>query len=207
MNCGHCGNPKDLKEVARGEIDAEVDNDPRYGRNVLWVEYVVVKRCPRCDQLTIYTYYSYDGSPSYIIYPRPRDMTALPQNIRVEYDKAQKVKSIDNGFYAVGLRRVLEAICEANGITGRAHLAAKLPKLVANINLPDVFAGMTTYLRDIGNIGAHADGREVSSADVNAATDFIEAILEYLYIAPAKLKRVTDDFEARKNPPDEIESP
>jgi hypothetical protein len=206
MNCGHCGNPRDLQEVAKGEIDTEVAEDPRYGRHVIWAEYVAVKRCPRCDQLTIYTYYSYDGSPSYVIYPRPRDLTALPENIRIEYDKAQKAKLVDRGFYALALRRVLEAICSYKGAQG-GNLYQKLKYLVDMKSLPEQFAELAHYLREIGNLGAHVGDIEILESDVEAATDFIEAILEYLYIAPAKLKRVTDALTQRRNPPEEIELP
>ncbi len=51
-------------------------------------------------------------------------------------------------------------------------------------------------LRIIGKVGAHADREHaIARSDIPILTDLLEAILEYLYIAPAKVRRA----EARLN--------
>ncbi len=50
---------------------------------------------------------------------------------------------------------------------------------------------MAHQIRQIRNLGAHADeDDEVTGADVPIMLDFLEAILEYLYVAPAKIAAV-----------------
>jgi hypothetical protein len=129
-----------------------------------------------------------------VIYPQgSRDLSALPQRVRMEYANAQRVKSIDANFYAVGVRRTLEAVCTDRGFprVGRQTLFDRLDKLAKAQGLPEVFVEMAHHLRDLGNLGAHEDDVEVESADVDVAADFAEAILEYLYRAPAKLARAS----------------
>lgn len=198
-----------MVEVAKGVLDTEVEEFPDYGTSVITESRVVVSRCPRCDNLTLYTHLAsntFDNSNFRVLYPRARDLSGLPQTVQIEYDRAQKAKLVDRGFYALALRRVLEAICSYKGAQG-GNLYQKLKYLVDTKSLPEQFAELAHYLREIGNVGAHVGDIEILESDVEAATDFIEAILEYLYIAPAKLKRVTDELEARKNPPKGIESP
>ena len=54
---------------------------------------------------------------SKIIYPSPRDNSALPPAVRQAYEAALRVKKIDPGLYAVGIRRMLEAVCNDQGVT------------------------------------------------------------------------------------------
>jgi hypothetical protein len=49
---------------------------------------------------------------------------------------------------------------------------------------------MAQQLRLIRNLGAHNAGDEVTEEDVPIILDFLEAILEYLYVAPAKIEVV-----------------
>lgn len=51
---------------------------------------------------------------------------------------------------------------------------------------------MTHQIRQIRNLGAHADedDDEVTEADAPLMLDFLTAILEYLYVAPAKIAAV-----------------
>jgi len=202
MKCGHCGNDRDMKEVAKGSYNEWVDPGDDIGFRLEGQYYAVVKHCPRCEEISLYkyddaNYYDEDQYTLTLLYPRPRDVSFLPPRVRVAYEKAQKVKSVDASFYALGLRRVIELVCIDRGATKKS-LNDQITELVANNSLPQIFAGMSHYLRDLGNASAHGKDVEVEQSDVEAATDFVEAILEYLYISPAKLKRVADELAARR---------
>lgn len=54
---------------------------------------------------------------------------------------------------------------------------------------------MTDVLRLLGNIGAHAAGQSVKLGHVRAIDDFFRAIIEYVYVAPSKLKEFRDRLE------------
>ncbi|MGZ3147681.1 DUF4145 domain-containing protein [Lentzea chajnantorensis] len=133
-----------------------------------------------------------------ILYPQVQDFSLVPPNVRAEYEKAQRVRAIDSEFYALGLRGTLEALCIEHGLIGDGNLFGKLKQLATDKSLPGVFSDMADYLRQLGNFGAHISGLTVNPEDVVAANEFIEAIFEYLYVAPAKLNRVTSELACRK---------
>jgi hypothetical protein len=56
--------------------------------------------------------------------------------------------------------------------------------------IPQTLAEMAQQLRQIRNLGAYDANDEVTEEDVPIIMDFLEAILEYLYVAPAKIAAV-----------------
>lgn len=200
--CGHCENDRDMKEIARGTYNEESEFNRQAGFHLERCDVAIVKQCPRCGEITLFThddanYYDDDQHTLKVLYPRSRDISALPPVVHAAYKKSQKAKSVDSDYYAIRVRSVLEAVCSDKNATGK-DLFVKLNKLIESGLLPSALGGISHYLRLIGNVGAHAGTVEVSNADVEAITDFLDAILEYLYIAPAKLKLVSDDLAARK---------
>ena len=67
-------------------------------------------------------------------------------------------------------------------------LAERLKNLANSGRIPQTLAEMAQQLRLLRNLGAHDD--EVTEEDVPIILDFLEAILEYLYVAPAKIAAV-----------------
>jgi hypothetical protein len=51
----------------------------------------------------------------------------------------------------------------------------------------NVLAEMAQQLKELRNLGAHDAEDEVTNEDVPTIISFLEAILEYLYVAPAKI--------------------
>jgi hypothetical protein len=47
-------------------------------------------------------------------------------------------------------------------------------------------------LRRVGNIGAHAMEEDVSIWDAELVDDFFRSVVEYVYIAPAKIRRMQE---------------
>jgi hypothetical protein len=86
--------------------------------------------------------------------------------------------------------RTLEAVCEHEGIAGR-NLAERLHQLQEGNRIPPMLADMARQLRIIRNIGAHnINTGDVTREDAATVMEFLEAILEYLYVAPAKVANV-----------------
>ena len=69
-------------------------------------------------------------------------------------------------------------------------LADKVNNLIKSDRIPPIVADMAHLGRQIGNLGAHFDKQEVTEADVTAMLGFLETILEYLYVLPAKVATV-----------------
>lgn len=126
-----------------------------------------------------------------VLYPVPRaHLDNVPAAIEKEYRSAHKYKNRDPNACAVYIGRALDKICQHEKVTGN-RLIDKLNNLIAKKNLPDQLGTMAHQIRQIRNMGAHADGDdEVTEADAPIMLDFLEAILEYLYVAPAKIAAV-----------------
>ena len=85
--------------------------------------------------------------------------------------------------------RTLEAVCNYEKATGK-DLNDKVNNLFSLNRIPKTLAEMAHQLRQIRNLGAHDKEDEVTEEDVPIMRDFVEAILEYLYVAPAKIEAV-----------------
>jgi hypothetical protein len=203
--CGHCGfkGPLDHK----GEVAIKRGTDlTSGGEEYEWGKFASVAVCPVCEDLTLGTYWWIDvlGEPEDYrrIYPTERDNSALPEKVRARLDTALKIKRIDPASYAVAIRRMLETVANIEGATGK-DLFHKLDDLAAQERIPERLAEIGHELRTLGKFGAHDDEVEVEDADVPFIEDLAEAILEYLYRAPAKLAAVRAGIEARKSVSDD----
>ncbi len=116
-------------------------------------------------------------------------LTNLPEPIEKKYKAALRVQDIEPSACAVLAGRTLEAICNYENAIGKS-LSEKLNNLVGLERIPKTLAEMAHQLRQIRNLGAHDAEDEVTEEDVPIILDFLEAILEYLYVAPAKIAAV-----------------
>ena len=62
-----------------------------------------------------------------------------------------------------------------------------LTDLAAKGEIPSKLAEMTTLLRQIGNLGAHAAQQAVKPSQVPAIDQFFRAVVEYVYVAPFRV--------------------
>ena len=196
MTCEHCGN-QTLFWIQAGyswthEEHEEVGDD--------YIHYTVetswrILQCPAChkpllEEETNIPEMGYLSEK--ILYPTGRTrLSGLPTKIEAEYAAALKVRSISPSACAVLIGRTLEVMCKHEGVKGNT-LVEKINTLVEAERIPSVFADMAHQLRQLRNLGAHAVDDEITSDDVNIVIDFLEAILEYLYIAPARVSAVRD---------------
>jgi hypothetical protein len=183
MACGHCGFSGDLEQKVHTAVK-EVPITDTDGRDlgVTYDTMVTVSVCPNCDRLTFESYGWADFMDPgdvvvEVLYPAAPSYDGIPEPVAAEYRRAQRVKS-EPVFYAVGIRRTLEALCAERSVEGRS-LYERIEKLAASGDLPATFAEMATVLRKLGNLGAHV-----------GLGEFADAILEYLYRAPTKVAAV-----------------
>jgi len=201
--CGHCGFSGALVKVGDNAARSEVEEHQGMGEITIEDRWYLT-RCPNCDRpnLDRYTwvdplYDSEDDVRLERMFPTVLTKSALPARVQKQFDSAHRVKAIDPSFYAVGIRRMLEAVCAEEGVSGRT-LEKQIQALVDAEKLPGVFAGMAKQLRTLGNWGAHDAATEVQEDDVPLIEEFAEAILDYLYWAPAKLAGVEEALKKRK---------
>src|SRR5690348_8932073 len=198
MTCGFCGNTTMFELVGEYALDG-IDDYPCSSET--YSTYALMK-CRACRQPTLLErekffaeYEVFKPSDAVVgvtrIYPLRDGLWGyLSSDIAKVYNAAQKVRVVDPGAYAVLVGKTLEVVCKHEGAVGRT-LALKLQDLANSGRIPEVLAQMGHQLRRLRNFGAHADdGDEVTTDDVPIITELVEAILEYLYVAPQKLVAV-----------------
>lgn len=111
---------------------------------------------------------------------------AVPKLIRDIFQEAFGIKANAPRGYAILIRSAIEGICDDKGIpTG--NLQKRLQKLAAGGFVPPTLATMTDVLRILGNSAAHAAVQNVTIPMTWAIDEFFRAIVEYVYVGPAKL--------------------
>ena len=84
---------------------------------------------------------------------------------------------------------MLETVCNEEAASGK-DLFEKLDDLARKGRIPATLADVAHELRRLGDLGAHDEDVAMAPGDVLIIEDLADAILEYLYRAPAKLAAV-----------------
>lgn len=199
--CGHCGQWTSFKERVStrftasipppiGDVDGKVTEQQGIWR---------ILQCTTCLRPALQQVGpGYDEKDARtILYPVSKTpVMGLPEVIDRAYRAALRVRDVDPSAFALLVGRTLEAICKHEN-AGGPTLAAKLRKLVSSDKIPRTLAQMADQLRVIRNLAAHDFEDEVTEADADIALEFIEAILEYLYVAPAKIAVLQERLQKR----------
>jgi uncharacterized protein DUF4145 len=211
LRCGHCGNTTAFNERAEYHYDERIYDKDDDGNPIYWGHYVVkrvewrILQCPACKNPTLHQLLGpgderggWDDEPyATVWYPQEKTMSRdLPQDVAIAYREARRIAPLSPSACAVMMGRTLKTICRREGAVGR-NLQQRLENLATSGHIPDTLGTMAQQLRQIRNLGAHADatGDEVKESDIPVILDFMDAILEYLYVAPARITAL----EARLN--------
>jgi hypothetical protein len=189
--CGHCGNETLLEE--RGAYQTQ-EPELNIKGDFVWKSITrYLFECKTCSKPTLIEINSDEilvDVDRYTLYPpAPTSLTNLPPKIDRAYTAALRVRNIEPNACAVLVGRTLEAACNHELAQGRT-LAQKLNYLAQNGRIPNTLAEMARQLKELRNLGAHDAEDEVTEQDVPIILDFLEAILEYLYVAPSKIEAV-----------------
>lgn len=193
MLCGHCGNQ------IKWELHEPYLSDKTYPFGNTEVSETKVYRTLMCSACSLPTLIRtsiinyevdaelYEGMQD-MLYPTvTTQLSNLPETIEKRYKSALKVRYVEPNACAVLVGRTLEAACNHENAQGRT-LAQKLNHLAQRGRIPTTLAEMAQQLKELRNLGAHDTEDEVTEEDVPIIIDFLEAILEYLYVAPAKIE-------------------
>jgi len=95
------------------------------------------------------------------------------------------------------MRKCIETICLDKSAVGNS-----LPKKIEDLGergvIPQTLSAMATIIKNLGNIGAHSEKIEIDYHDRQSIEDFFLAIVEYVYIAPAKLEKLKVSMSGKK---------
>ncbi|MCH8046691.1 MAG: DUF4145 domain-containing protein [Planctomycetes bacterium] len=198
--CGHCGNASPMAIVAEHSQVKTLRQQIASDEWVSWDEGAIIRllECPSCFgvSLTESHFHSqdqdeYDDLDEYeaerlwdIKYPQQVDAPrGLPSTIEKAYQAAQKVATIDANACGVLLGRVLDVVCDDRNAQGDT-LNQRLGDLATKGEIPGNLVDVANGLRQLRNIGAHANLGELEDRDIPVLDSLCRAILEYVYSAP-----------------------
>ena len=205
ITCKHCSNKAPMLIVTEySQITTIKDeNSPMsWDEGYFWE----VLECPACNDILFrkgywHEYLNEEPVPDYeMLYPTPTStdvIRGLPQIISESFETAQKVKAIDSNAFAVSLGRVLDLVCIDKNAEGDT-LFLRLKDIADKGIMPHQLAEMAHQLRQLRNIGAHANLGELTKAEIPILESLSKAILEYVYSAPALVQLVQAKIDALK---------
>ena len=197
--CPHCGNRAPQRLIHTQEyLGQGYSRDGSMDNNIPCAYYVAV--CETCNEILLYDVFGdivedKDFHRADLVWPDPGVLhKSVPKAIAECYVEAARIKNLAPNAFAVQIRRALEALCDDRGAK-KGVLQLRLQDLASRSEIPPVLAEMTDVLRLLGNIGAHAADQSVKPGHVLAIDDFFRVIIEYVYVAPSKLKEFRDWYE------------
>lgn len=195
MECGYCGRPTTLEVQGEYNYDLSIA-ELGFVSDTIWR----LLKCTVCSHPTleqIRWMYNNDDitdendplltGESTILYPITTRLTKLPVSIEREYRAALKARKADPKACTMYIGRTLEAICKHQKAAGKT-LSEKIDNLASSDIIPKQLARMAHQSRQIRNLGVHLNEDHVTERDVIAILEFLEVILEYLYVVPAKIE-------------------
>lgn len=215
LECNHCGNrtPHSRSfEYSSQMFFDEIESGKIY-EPYTWLGYA----CSTCGGLNVFgAFFGVDAMPEHLertrLHPRGADLLPpphmmspcqpVPPRVLAEYKEIWPLRHRVPAAFIGQIRRLLEFVCEDQGATGR-DLFAKLKDLTTKGTFPGYFGQITTLLRRVGNMGAHAGDAELSVWDAELIDDFFRSVIEYVYVAPAKIRRMEVRLNANEQSKDD----
>lgn len=201
IQCYHCGN-----ETLMNNVGEHTEHDYEGDGIVLGHTISSMYLCPVCSKVSFLEqywdinqrYYDDNGEEQEytiekILYPMTTtyDNDSLPNEIRSAFHAALKCKNIDSAICLIALRRTLEFVCLEKQATGR-DLWHKIEDLSRKGILPAELRHASLITKNYGNMGAHDTKVNISHLDLELIIEFVEYVLDYLYVLPSKLKKMQE---------------
>ena len=207
LKCFHCCNETLMShrgEYSWGSRDVEYEDfDYLY-------EYELFA-CPVCHKVTLREAYGDEtmmephpnGEMHWyknksILYPiNSIDSNSIPSKVKEAYEAALKTKGIDKNVCLMALRRTLELVLKDIGAT-KWGLKDKIEEIAEKGLLPGTLKEASSLTRILGDTAAHdKDDIDIDEHDVTSMAEFIEYIIEYIYIVPDKLNSYKERFSKK----------
>jgi hypothetical protein len=200
LYCPHCGNTSVQLVLLQQNYFESYYTIPEGTESKEPAMYTVTK-CKTCDEILVYNRILPAGDECWstkygdIVFPSKLEFNlSVPTNVRKSYQEALKVRNSSPTAFVILARRVLEEICRDKTINCN-NLGKAIKELSEKSKLPEVILEASSLIRVVGNAGAHSNNEEINPLHVFAVSDFIRVIIEYLYVAPAKVNEFKKRFK------------
>lgn len=201
--CPHCGNRSPQKLIHTQGTSGTgwfISNGEEVDLTVVYF----IASCETCNHILVYR--AVDDIPedkfftfADLEYPESGELhSSVPEVVSKIYSEALRIKNLAPNAFAVQIRRALEALCEDRGAKS-GTLQNMLSELSSKGEIPTTLMGATDILRLLGNMGAHASENSVRPWQVRTLDEFFRAIIEYVYVAPSKIKEFREGLSTFKS--------
>lgn len=203
LDCNHCGNRAGhflLCETESTSVAYNI-NDPLDSYEFDCSYYLT--KCKICGGVSLYYDSEFDEHRGYITeatlcYPSIKSPgEEIPFTIKQTYYEALKVEKVSYVAFSLLIRKTLELLCKDQKAIGQ-NLKIQLEDLARQGIIPEYLSQMADALRILGNISAHDGNYQLGYPEVHAMKDFIIAMLEYVYVAPAKIKKLQESINKKR---------
>jgi hypothetical protein len=191
--CPHCGNttPQRIAFVhTYRDVWYSSDGKPS-PRDEAPESEAILCICGTCKSVLLYDGLSRaetSGGWPELQYPKGDSLGKFaPANVAAIYREAVRVQRTSPTAFVLLIRKALEGVCDDRRAQGRT-LADQLKDLGKKNELPKTLAEVSDVIRVVGNAGAHDSATQVTVPMTWAIDDFFRAVVEYVYMAPGKLK-------------------
>ena len=206
--CNHCNNKAPHQLIVDGNVGRlydEIEVGEKVEKIIQTFTYFLLK-CGTCGDYSLLGGYNFEYPASHltefpVLYPTSDVLDrSVPERIRQVYAEASQIKNRAPNAFAGQIGRALEYLAKDKDAKGN-NLFNQLNALVEMNIIPPTLAEMTRLIRLLRNLSVHATDVEVSVWDAQLIDEFFRSIIEYVYIAPAKIDRLKNMLD-RKSPKD-----
>lgn len=192
--CPHCANHAEHRVLYRHDFkDTFYDTEGKFAGNLEASIYFV--QCKSCEESSLLYKCEADENPTslkdaFFLYPAAKTVASdIPSQIRADYDEARKIRKLSPPAFSVLIGRLLEAVCQDKQAKGKT-LQAQIADLGNRNLIPPTIVEIANNLRTIRNYGAHYSETKIYIEDTELLDELLGTILEYIYVAPSKLKSI-----------------
>jgi len=206
IKCFHCGNETLMRQT--GEYQWGLHNVKYEDFNFNYIYEMFA--CPVCHKVTLRETYGDETmmEPNHrnemewynkktILFPINNiESSSIPSKVKEAFEAALKTKEIDKNICLLALRRTLELILNDKGAT-KWGLKDKIEEIAEKGLLPDTLKEASSLAKVLGDSAAHDKNLEIDQHDVESMSEFVEFIIEYLYIVPDKINTYKERLSSK----------
>lgn len=142
-----------------------------------------------------------------IVFPKPVDRSVkpeVPEPFRAEFLEASAVLPVSPKASAALSRRILQNILREKFNIQHRSLAQEIDEFIALKDIPAYLSEAVDAIRNIGNFAAHpikdtntGEIVEVEAGEAEWLLEVLDALFEFAFVQPAKLKERTDKLNEK----------
>lgn len=188
--CQHCGN-ETTQIILHQEIKEDVGFDSNRNPHP-YLDFYCFTVCNTCKSFSFFSIIDNNDGNEFSLYPMEQSIhSSIPASVSKVYIQALKIRKISPVAFLMLIRKSLEIICKDQNAEGK-NLHQKIEFLYKQNKIPILILEVANKTKFIGNCSAHESDFECTEEDAETINDLFQAIIEYIYVIPYKLSKLTE---------------